>query len=244
MKKMNCKKGISLVLSAAMAVTALPLAFVSASAESANIRGDVDMDGIITGHDSALVSHYLYVDADSLSDEQLALADMNEDGTVDQTDADLIHEQEAYAIGDVNLDGEVDVNDAMTILVYYAKTASGTSVEEQSEKYAEILEAGENQPDYQLYYNLLRGMAFVSEYETLDEDEIAFYTDSISTVCYNLMDVNADGEVNLLDPDRTLSAYVLTMCGWDFYYTSYGSDVTRYDLASTEGHPGFGEPDF
>ncbi len=54
------------------------------------------MDGVITGHDSALVSRYLMLGDIELTEEQLTLADINEDGTVDQTDADLIHDVEVY----------------------------------------------------------------------------------------------------------------------------------------------------
>ena len=46
-----------------MAVAAMPLSVCSvAAADSAYEVGDVDRDGIITGHDAAVVSRYLYVD--------------------------------------------------------------------------------------------------------------------------------------------------------------------------------------
>ena len=238
--KFFIQKAVAVIAALLLSVCTLGSAG-SATAESTAALGDVDMDGIITGHDSAMVSHYLYVDAASLTDEQLVLADMNEDGTIDQTDADLIHEQEAYTIGDVNLDGETNMQDAREILLYYAAMASGTSVEEQSEAYAEILEAGENQAEHQLYRNLLIGMELVSEGEILDADKISAYADSVSEVCYDLMDVNADGTVDIVDADRTLTAYAIEMSGWDFYFTGYYDDVTRYDLAySPAGHPAQG----
>ena len=43
------------------------------------------MDGVVTGHDTAMVSRYVlgYI---TLKEEQLKLADVNEDGVVDLTD--------------------------------------------------------------------------------------------------------------------------------------------------------------
>lgn len=51
-----------------LTLTALPLAGLSASAEDYEL-GDVDMDGVITGHDSALVSRYLMLGDIELTEE-------------------------------------------------------------------------------------------------------------------------------------------------------------------------------
>ena len=59
---MKMRKGISAVLAGVMALAALPVSAMSASAEGAYALGDVDMDGFITGHDAAMVTHALYVD--------------------------------------------------------------------------------------------------------------------------------------------------------------------------------------
>lgn len=79
-------------------------------------KGDVDMDGVITGRDAAIVSQY----ADGilqleLNDEQLALADMNDDGDVDASDAALIAEKQEYKFGDFNKDGIVSMADVTTL---------------------------------------------------------------------------------------------------------------------------------
>ncbi len=100
------KKLISMLTAGVMAVAAMPLSVCSvAAADSAYEVGDVDRDGIITGHDAAVVSRYLYVDPDLLDAEQLELADMNGDGVVDQTDADLIYAAKKIAMGDVTRKG-------------------------------------------------------------------------------------------------------------------------------------------
>lgn len=99
---MKMKKTIALTLAAVMSMAALPV--LSASAEGAYALGDVDMDGIITGHDTAMVSRHLFDDSYTLTDEELALADVNQDGAVDQADNEWIHENEVRAIGEIEED--------------------------------------------------------------------------------------------------------------------------------------------
>ena len=59
------------------------------------VLGDVDMDGVVTGHDTAMVSRYVLDDTYTLTEEQLKLADVNEDGVVDQADADKLYTEMA-----------------------------------------------------------------------------------------------------------------------------------------------------
>ena len=80
---MKMRKAISAVLAGVLALSALPISAMSAGAEGAYAPGDVDMDGVITGHDAAMVSRYLHVDNTLLSADQLALADVNGDGVVE-----------------------------------------------------------------------------------------------------------------------------------------------------------------
>ena len=105
---MKMRKGISAVLAGVMALAALPVSAMSASAEGAYALGDVDMDGFITGHDAAMVTHALYVDNEALTAEQLRLADVNGDGVVDQSDADWIHENQVYALGQTDKAFQMD----------------------------------------------------------------------------------------------------------------------------------------
>lgn len=91
--------------------------------------GDVDMDGYITGHDAALVSRHLIHGDNNLTNEQLKLADYNQDGTVDQTDVELIGENMVYKLGDVNLDGQVDLDDGFDIIAQYSSNAAGKTTD-------------------------------------------------------------------------------------------------------------------
>ena len=94
------------------------------------VLGDVDMDGVVTGHDTAMVSRYVLDDTYTLTEEQLKLADVNEDGVVDQADADKLYtEMQVYPLGDIDMSGMAEVGDTSDILVYYAKVSAGQNVE-------------------------------------------------------------------------------------------------------------------
>ena len=81
------KKALAFLTASIMALGSLPL--LSVGADDAFAPGDVDMDGVITGHDTALVSRHLAYGDNNLSEEQLKLADYNGDGVVEQLS--LIH---------------------------------------------------------------------------------------------------------------------------------------------------------
>ena len=74
----------------ALVITALSVPVSMANAEG-YAQGDVDMDGMITGRDAAIVSQYddeiLKLE---LTEEQLLLADMNNDKKVNAVDARAI----------------------------------------------------------------------------------------------------------------------------------------------------------
>ena len=106
-----------------MALGSLP--FLSVGADDAFAPGDVDMDGVITGHDTAVISRHLAYGDNNLSEEQLKLADYNGDGVVDQTDVEAIHENEVWELGDVDMNGFLGVNDAFVIFQEYAYVAGG-----------------------------------------------------------------------------------------------------------------------
>ena len=124
---MKMRKGISAVLAGVMALAALPVSAMSASAEGAYALGDVDMDGYITGHDAAMVTHALYVDNEALTAEQLKLADVNSDGVVDQSDADWIHKNQVYELGQLQKDFSMNPTTAFFQLLYIAKTGAGVA---------------------------------------------------------------------------------------------------------------------
>lgn len=104
------------LLSVLTALTMVSVMAISVSAES-YAQGDVDMDGVLTGHDAAIVSQY----ADGvlkmkLSDEQLSLADMNGDGEITAEDAALIAEKQEYVLGDIDCNGKLEVEDSALIM--------------------------------------------------------------------------------------------------------------------------------
>lgn len=89
------------------------MAFAVSAEETSFALGDVDMDGVITGHDTAMVSYYITGGDITLTEEQLRLADVDGDGAVTQADADkLYNEMQQYELGDVDLDGDVVISDA------------------------------------------------------------------------------------------------------------------------------------
>ena len=116
------KKALAFLTASVMALGSLP--FLSVGAESF-APGDVDMDGVITGHDTALVSRHLARGDNSLSRKQLELADYNGDGVVDQTDVEAIHENEVWELGDVDMDNDADMDDALVIFQEYSYIAGG-----------------------------------------------------------------------------------------------------------------------
>lgn len=116
------------LLSVLTALTMVSGMAISVSAES-YAQGDVDMDGVLTGHDAAIVSQY----ADGvlkmeLSDEQLSLADMNGDGKVTSEDATLIAEKQEYVLGDIDCNGKFEVDDGTQIMRIYSWELLGIDV--------------------------------------------------------------------------------------------------------------------
>ena len=123
------RKTLYACMAAVLALASLPVLGASAE-ETTYALGDVDMDGVVTGHDTAMVSRYVLDDTYTLTEEQLKLADVNEDGVVDQADADKLYtEMQVYPLGDIDMSGMDEVGDTSYILVYYAKVSAGPNVE-------------------------------------------------------------------------------------------------------------------
>ena len=120
------KKSLACLTASVLALASLP---VSAGAAEFNPfpPGDVDRDTYITSHDAAMVSRYILRGDNRLTDKQLKQADINQDGVVDQTDADLIHQQaveNGYRLGDADLDGNIWIEDAFQIAQAHAQNAA------------------------------------------------------------------------------------------------------------------------
>ena len=117
------KKSLACLTASILAIASLPVSAGAAEFDPFP-PGDVDRDTFITSHDAAMVSRYILRGDNRLTDKQLKLADINQDGVVDQTDADLIHQQAVYLLGDVQLNGNINDDDAFDTLqeVSYAAT--------------------------------------------------------------------------------------------------------------------------
>lgn len=103
---------------AALTASVMALGSLSAlgvQAEEIALPGDVDGDGYITGHDSALLCRSLREENFSLTEEELARADATGDGLVNREDLDWIRANEEYQIGDVDLNGILQLADAYDV---------------------------------------------------------------------------------------------------------------------------------
>ena len=197
---MKTRKGIAAVLAGVMALAALPFSALSASAESAYAPGDVDMDGYITAHDAAVVSRALYVDETALNDEQKQLADVNGDGVVDQTDADWIYEHSEYKLGAVNQKEYMSSTTLFYQMYYIARKGAG-------------------------YHDALLTDGSIPE--SFAEENEVYHDNCITQVCYNLLDVNGDGVLDI--DDVYVTAFTTARCGAGLsnsFYLVKG----RYDL--------------
>ncbi len=213
---MKTKKTIAMTLVAVMSLAAMPV--LSANAESAYALGDVDMDGVITGHDTAMVSRHIFDDSYTLTDEEMALADVNQDGVVDKLDNEQIHANEVYMIGEINGD-KCDVRAAYNILLASSYLSSGYEFE-QGNGVAECT------------FSFGSSMA----------NECA-----IDEVARNLMDANADGEITIEDAAAILISCSCASADLEFghYFAEGRYDlfpegyvVTTYDKPN--GGTGYG----
>ena len=130
---MKARKVIAMLSAAVMSLCALPMASVSAASDA--VPGDVDGDGVLTGHDLAMISRYLVKEDIPLTDAQLALADVNKDDVVDKTDMDWIYDNMTYGlIGSIGnystLDNVAYVNLCRSVeaLVIAAREGAGMTI--------------------------------------------------------------------------------------------------------------------
>lgn len=154
---MQKKRFLSGLVAVGLAVASLPMGAVQAEA----LTGDVNMDGIITGYDAALVSKYLLEGDVELTKEQLAIADMNGDGKVTVEDADAIFEAKTYLLGDIDhlggfakANGEflwkeegvsrVSIEDAKDIMLCYTYRSAGYEIGEGDKYYVSVADGDMN----------------------------------------------------------------------------------------------------
>ena len=105
------------------------------------VKGDVDGDGYVTGHDAAMVSRYLHEGDVDFTEAQLEIADVDGNGTIEQTDADWMYENRQYNLGDSRKTGDLSyrpdlANDAYNALSYDSLHATYSDMQDIPEKYA------------------------------------------------------------------------------------------------------------
>ncbi len=199
---MKTRKVISFVTAAVMALAALPT-LSAAAEETLYAIGDVDMDGIITGHDSAMVSRALFENDAELTAEEAALADINGDGIVDTTDLEWIHANEKYAIGDLRNEGFSDFGAVYFTLLYASFHHAG--------KDYTVYDATEITDGWSVFNDMEEG--------------------KISQLALNLMDADGNGTVDEMDVYSLMMAASLHYAtyGETEIYFAKG----RYDLFSS-----------
>lgn len=197
---MKIRKSIAAILAGVMALGAFPVSALSASAESAYAPGDVDRDGHITAHDAAVVSRALHVEDATLDEEQLQLADVNGDGVVNQEDADWIYQNSEYRLGEYEKGVHMSVTAIFYQVYYIARQGAG-------------------------YHDALLTDGTIPE--NAAEEKIVYHDNCITQVCYNLLDVNGDGVLDI--DDIYLTAYVTARCGAGLAKNFYLVEG-RYDL--------------
>ena len=163
--------------------------------------------GVITGHDAAMVTRYLNVDPHLLTEEQLMLADVNEDGVVDQSDADWIYENQRYSLGDSFKKG---------------RNSRGLMLDSTT-LYFELYYCAREYAGY-THTVVNSASAVVTTHEKWTENENA---NIVSKLDYNLMDVDADGDVDMVDIFVTAQSCALRGAG--YLKTGFFADG-RYDL--------------
>ncbi len=185
----------------AMMMASLSVPSVSA-AETAYAKGDVDMDGVITGHDTAMVSRSLYDETYTLTEEQYILADMNDDGVVDLTDMETLHGLEVYGMSEPYFNNAHMVA-AYTALLYVSYKSAGM--------------------DFTVYESTV-----VEDHDVVEKN---IRNGRISNLMLSLFDVNASGDVDFIDGYSILVSDSLMHAGAEPYYAVDRYDLFSDALA-------------
>lgn len=118
--------------------------FSALPANAAGVTGDVDGDGVLTGHDAAVVSRYLHEGDVTLSEEQQKIADVDGNGKIEQTDADWLYENRQCNLGvsslSKNLSVEISIGDAYWAMMLDSVKATFPDAESVPKEYQWLLE--------------------------------------------------------------------------------------------------------
>lgn len=221
---MKVRKSIACFTAAVLSLSAFPVLSASAE-ESAYALGDVDMDGVITGHDAAMVSRYVLDDDYSLTEEALQLADVNGDGEVNQADADWIYANKKYALGSMLKQKDYpDSNGYGTAMCIYALEGSGYEITYTDDMPMELPEIyGFSLYNDELSYSVKNGKVDVDP--VADKplyDELTrilcfkfMETKTLSKVEYNLVDADANGIIDMTDIYNLMLVFAMHGAGYD-----------------------------
>lgn len=199
---MKKRRILSCITAAVMAICSLPV--LSASADEVTYTlGDVDMDGVITGHDSAMVSRYVFRGDITLTAKQLALADVNGDGVLDTADTEAIHANEVYPLGWILSNSNyTDTKRPQVQLMTTAFSAFTLSSRLRAGYTLNLLpldEAAEQVGDSYTGFCIEDGAV------------------TLSQVQYNLLDEDANGKVEERDAYYFLATHSWWCVGYDMY---------------------------
>lgn len=230
------------------------MAFAVSAEETSFALGDVDMDGVITGHDTAMVSYYVTGGDITLTEEQLRLADVDGDGAVTQADADkLYNEMQEYELGDIDLNGYVEISDAVIVehMISVRRILHETDFGEMGIRadvnFDGVIDTYDGHTilksyGYRMAYfgeiNFIDGTycySFTKEDEQILVDDFNYIMKDIQVTSLaeiedyrfdiKTFDVNGDGELNISDSSDILKIYAEDMAGTGIYKAS--ADINK-----------------
>lgn len=230
------------------------MAFAVSAEETSFALGDVDMDGVITGHDTAMVSYYVTGGDITLTEEQLRLADVDGDGAVTQADADkLYNEMQEYELGDIDLNGYVEISDAVIVehMISVRRILHETDFGEMGIRadvnFDGVIDTYDGHTilksyGYRMAYfgeiNFIDGTycySFTKEDEQILVDDFNYIMKDIQVTSLaeiedyrfdiKTFDVNGDGELNISDSSDILRTYAEDMAGTGIYKAS--ADINK-----------------
>lgn len=219
---MKTRKVFSFVTAAVMSLASLPVLVVNA----AEVKGDIDGDGYVTGHDTAILSRALYLGDLELTKEQALLADLDDNGQVDLTDLEALHQMEQVPIGGFDVKDRMEWNFARHEMVAGLWTMDAPSV-------TDFYDALKIDSFCKIGYELK--ICKDEEFPVEDSTSLSnlYYTkDSVlyvREVVYNSLDADADGTVDLMDSYNLILASGRATIGLSIY-----AQEGRYDLTGIQ----------
>jgi hypothetical protein len=242
------KKTLAFLSALIMAAFSIPVSAISAEDFA---KGDVDMDGAVTGRDAAIVSQYADgVLKTELNEEQIELADMNGDGNVDAADAALIAEIQTRELWDIDGDDcywEIDdayIIQRLVTLNRFREIDPTFNKEADLSEYEEWADVNlDGKIDFDDSRIVLQfvvknkvllpafedGKFYVlnPDYEACSlPDGYPTAEEGLEKAVIKYFDVDGDGVLSISDASAVLSTYANSMSGNGIYKASAEDDIT------------------